>query len=447
MSYDDLLQYLPPTVRYRREPLEDEHNALSYWGEAARRWSNPHSISGATVSTARRAASPMALSRRARWTRRPSRGSANSPNATLRRTHCSARESSVDRYSSRSSQRKAAAWASTRIPSAPCGTWLEFGTCSHRLRIAQGRACGCGRRTDRTRRDGPFDLLRGQLRHALPGRSQPPGDRGLRHPAARHRTGVCRETLERLGQAVGRWLAEAEGVTQCLRVELCSYALPEIQRLDACGDRRRSWTSSCAALRERTTGRSKSRRKPGEAPDDDDRRAWRRDSLRYLLEGHPAPWELIATVKQLGQLVADGIAELQRPGSWSLVAWGRRLARAYRRSRFRTRASLWPAQLSAHFPYDCLGPERHCAAEPGRTPGACPRRSVGPNAAPDRRRPPTTAGPNSLGGEPAGAAARPVAAVGRHRRPGASAPRGCRRCTRCCQAGDEPGSLSSWSTV
>jgi hypothetical protein len=117
----------------------------------------------------------------------------------------------------------------------------------------------------------------------------------------------------------------------CLRVELCRYALPELERLAACPDvvslvdqflERRYTNAPLLSDAEDETG-------TGAA--DDGRREWRRESLLYLLDGHPAPFALLPTVRRLGRLVADRIREL----GTNAGAGGRSLG-----------ASAWPARTA-----------------------------------------------------------------------------------------------------
>jgi hypothetical protein len=91
------------------------------------------------------------------------------------------------------------------------------------------------------------------------------------------------------------------------------------------------------------------------APDDDGRLAWRRASLAFLLRDHRNPWDPVATVRALGQLVADRIADVQEGGRLGPVRFWRRVGRVFRQSRLRVRMRSWPAQFHADWPYECLG--------------------------------------------------------------------------------------------
>jgi hypothetical protein len=91
--------------------------------------------------------------------------------------------------------------------------------------------------------------------------------------------------------------------------------------------------------------------------DIESRRKWRRDGILFLLDGHPSPFDPVATVRQMGHLVADQIVRLQhRKFSWMTPL--RALGRRYRQSRFDARTRLWPAQFHAEFSFDCLGPSQ-----------------------------------------------------------------------------------------
>jgi hypothetical protein len=162
--------------------------------------------------------------------------------------------------------------------------------------------------------------------------------------------------LHMLSAAVDRWIAEAGRAAQCLRVDLCSYALPEIERLAAC----RGMESLLEQLLDRHYASAPLfPEEDGDATQvhpDDDRLAWRRESMLRLLDGHGEPFDPIATVRQLGRLAADQIAVVERQPASSLAAWWRRLGRSYRRSRFRASMRYWPAQFHPGFPYEYLGP-------------------------------------------------------------------------------------------
>jgi hypothetical protein len=156
-----------------------------------------------------------------------------------------------------------------------------------------------------------------------------------------------------LAVAVKHWLASAGKMAQCLKVDLCVFSLVELDRLTE-NVRRDSLVEELldrhyanAPLLPSTSA--------AEACDDDGRLAWRRERILYLLEGHPAPLDKIATVRLMGQTVADRIRDLQPRRRVDPLAGWRRAARMYRRARFRYRSQQWPAQLQAAFPYEYLG--------------------------------------------------------------------------------------------
>jgi hypothetical protein len=157
---------------------------------------------------------------------------------------------------------------------------------------------------------------------------------------------VSGETLRELAEVVEEWLQGAGEMTNCLRVELCAFALREVERLGAY----RGIEAQLDQLLERHYTSEPVGGTWEEA--DRERGAWRRACILELLEDHPEPFELVATVRLLGRLTADRIADLQWPSRGGAL---RRVARVYRRSRFRSRVRLWPQQLLPLFPFACLG--------------------------------------------------------------------------------------------
>ena len=150
---------------------------------------------------------------------------------------------------------------------------------------------------------------------------------------------------------------------QCLRRELCWYALREVERLG----RDPQVELLVDRLLDRHYGNAPlwqaDNRVAREAGRDEERLDWRRQSILKLLEDHPEPFDRPGTVRLMGQLVADRIEDLTRRRWFDGLG---RVARAYRRSRFRSRVRRWPSQLCAAFPYDCLGPSedaRRCARD------------------------------------------------------------------------------------
>jgi hypothetical protein len=161
--------------------------------------------------------------------------------------------------------------------------------------------------------------------------------------------------LDDLITAADRWIDRSDQAAQCYRVELCRFVIPEIVHLTACGD----VESQVDRLLDHHYSNQPFPVDEGlpslEDKDIERRRKWRRDGILALLEGHPNPFDPVATVRQLGQLVADQIAPLQhRRFSWMTPL--SKLRRTYRQKRFEARTRHWPTQFLADFPFSCLGP-------------------------------------------------------------------------------------------
>jgi hypothetical protein len=111
---------------------------------------------------------------------------------------------------------------------------------------------------------------------------------------------------------------------------------------------------------------------PAETPEwivpTDDRLAWRRRQILSLLQGHPCPFDKIATVRWLGDRVADAIHDLSEEGPQqeqsSSGAAPRR--RSHHRRAFRQwprRMKHWPDHLAPGFLIGLLGPSEAAAKE------------------------------------------------------------------------------------
>ena len=156
-----------------------------------------------------------------------------------------------------------------------------------------------------------------------------------------------------LSAAIREWLAGAGSVAECLRVELCDHVLQEIDRLSD----RDSLEEMVDELLNRHYANAPMMASETVAAcaEDEGRLAWRRNGILRLLKDHPAPFNKIATVRLVSRLVADRIWELQ-PQRLALLAPWRRVVASLRGSRFRYESMKWPAQLCPGFPYEYLGP-------------------------------------------------------------------------------------------
>jgi hypothetical protein len=361
MSVEELLQYVPPIARYRREPLDDRKNALTYWDEAAagmvRLDETLHDELFAETDGASGSMIALAASNidRVRLFLAENRRTFELLHAGVRCGQIQFPEleeegGSIPEHAAsiNPAAELAQAWsilAQLRVfdgdLSAAVSELVALGEMAHII------CCG-----------------KGLVMHYVAGCGLTASTIGAIQELAEEEQ-VRATALEELSVAIDRWIAGAGEMVQCLRVELCAYSLREIERLAKCS----GLEARVDELLERHYANepmlSLQDEKVDETVEDDGRLAWRRERILHLLEGHPAPFDKIATVRLIGQLVADRISDMESPRPFSLSGqWGR-LKRAYRRSRFRTRSRLWPSQLTASWPYECLGlsedAQRHLA--------------------------------------------------------------------------------------
>lgn len=167
---------------------------------------------------------------------------------------------------------------------------------------------------------------------------------------------VAADTRRKVREAVERWIHEAGQASCCQCVDLCGYAIPEIARLAEAGD--------SEAVIDRFLERHYADRpimpeteEDGQGISDSAARVeWRRDAIRLLLSDHPQPFDLKPLIEPMGRIIADRVEQWREPSTWSMASSWRRLKRTYRRTRFQSRTRLWPAQLIPQFPFECLGP-------------------------------------------------------------------------------------------
>lgn len=351
LSHDALLQLVPPAARYCRQPLADEQNALSYWSQAAEALVEPHEGPlDAWLEASCGDGAPACPGDAATVARLRAYVADNRDVFELLRAGVRCGRVQFPVFADEGGSLDAHAAALSPLYHLP-KAWL----CLARLRLAEDRLLEAARELVGLGEMGhllccgesfPMHYLTGSAVLDL-------ADTGIRWIAAAPTASAA--VLEELSAAVDRWLADADGPAQCLRVDLCSYAIPEVVRLAAGHD----VEAVVEQILERHFANEPLPPADGAEPataGDDGRRAWRRDGIRTLLAGHPHPFDPIATVRQLGQLVADRIASLQEESGAGRSSLWRRVVRLYRTSRFRARLRLWPAQFRAAFPYDCLGP-------------------------------------------------------------------------------------------
>ena len=353
MARDDLLEHVPPIARYRRVPLDPEQNALSAWEQAAEAMISlddaplDDGLLHADRQTGRLAPFPTGAEA-ARV-----RGFVEDNRKTIELLHAGVccpglqfpapddeDESPEAGESIRPLAELGHVWfvaararMADRDPSAAASELIGLGEMGHRI------CCGEGLEIHYLM-GGPIQALALQGMRLLAAEGDAPPD-----------------VLARLAEAVRRWLTTGD-VGQCLRVELCEHSLAEIERLDDNDPLERlvgGFLDRCGMNAPLPSSDADAN---GHPTDDDGRLAWRRAQILRVLEGHPSPFDKVATAVLVGREVAARILELRAPRRFDLVGQARRLGRLYWRARFRYRAKLWPGQLHPSFPYDCLGPGR-----------------------------------------------------------------------------------------
>jgi hypothetical protein len=175
---------------------------------------------------------------------------------------------------------------------------------------------------------------------------------------------VAADTRRQVREALERWIDEANLSSRCQCVDLCSYAIPEMARIAEAGNPEAVIDRFLERHYTIRPQMPESEKEVASAPDG--RVEWRRDAIRHLLSDHPQPFDLKPLVEPMGRVIADRVERWQEPSAWSIARSWRRMKRTYRLKRFESRRRLWPAQLTPHFPFECLGPSdsaRHELAE------------------------------------------------------------------------------------
>ncbi len=352
MSCDGLLPYVPPIARYRREPLDDRQNALAYWDEAVAVMVGLDDALYDELVDDKSDTCSLAIS-------------INESNAdrvrlfleengkTFELLHDGVRCGRVQFPELEEEGGSVAEHAGSMNPLADLAqTWFILA----QNQIADGDLRAAASELIALGQMGHMICCgEGLVMHYLIGSAvMGTALAGIQLLVAGHE--VPDGVLADLSAAVNRWIEDAGDVAQCLRVDLCSYALREIDRLSKAGGTEALVDQSLERHYANSPMLDSENEQPDGAFEDDGRLQWRRDKILYLLEGHPAPFDKIETARLVGQLSAGRILDLERPPWFDLVGlWGR-VKRAYRRSRFASRCRLWPGQLRPSFPYEYLGP-------------------------------------------------------------------------------------------
>ncbi len=137
----------------------------------------------------------------------------------------------------------------------------------------------------------------------------------------------------------------ANDVADVLRRELCLWAIPGVEQMDAL-------TSPDEMLDRFVSGYFINRLyTAGEQWADDGRATERRAAISALLDCHPHLWDVAATVRLMSDFVSAQITALQ--ANQPMPAWPESL-------------DWWPTSLATHVPYDCLGKSEGAKAERAR---------------------------------------------------------------------------------
>lgn len=356
MELDALLEYIPPITRYRREPLADAHNALSYWSAAAEGMTPLGSDLWDRISVGAEEETVVAPTERS--TRRDEATEkalrevvgCNEPTFQLLDQGLACGRVQFPEFNEEGGSVSEHDETMRLMRDLARLRWA-----SARLQLAERRFAESARELIALGQMGHL-LCCGEsfvMHYLIGGVVMDHAESGIALLAAAPDVPV--ETFAEILAAVDRWIAEADAVVQCQRVELCSYAIPELVRLDACDDT----TALIDQLLERHYSDAPvlAPDDEDEAPAEDDRRGeWRREAIQFLLADHPEPFELVPSVACLGQQIADRIEELLQFRARGLPAGWRRLTRKFRQQRFLARVRVWPIQLGPGFPFDCLGP-------------------------------------------------------------------------------------------
>ena len=351
VAREELLQQIPPIARYRREPLDDRQNALFFWTGAAEKmvelddsrlyeelvYGNPEAGD----------LTPFPSGSDADRVRRLLRDNSRTLDLLRVGTDCGRLQFPEPEEEADSDEDSQSLVPLVHL----ANTWFILA----RSLIADNELAGAA--TELSSLGQMCQMIccgEGLVVHYLVGCSiMSMGLAGIRLLLSGGE--VPGSVLADLSATIDGWLKGSGGVAQCLRVDLCCHSLGEIDRLSES----EGLENMVDELLDRHYVNAPVFPWEGVAVDelfeDDGRLAWRREKTLYLLQGHAAPFDKIATVRLMGRTVADRILDLQPPRRLNVLGPWARLIRSYRRHRFRYRSHLWPAHLRSSFPYEYLG--------------------------------------------------------------------------------------------
>jgi hypothetical protein len=328
MALDILFEQIPKSVAYHRTPLDDAHNALGPWREAIRRFVPPdeeEDLWGELISAAEEGDD--AENRRV----------ASSPESV--RELLAANRRSLELLHE-GIARGRLQFPRFEYPGRPDEdtdlvvhlgevAWLPF-VCS-RLLAEDHDMAGAAREMIALLRMGELICNGdGQLLHYLIGawiRKAAAG--GIRRLAARKN--VPPEVLADLFEAVERGMESPDGLARSLRADFCSITLPQLDRMPE-GEEIQAFADRLMDLGHTGEPRPGLLRvaNPDSRENDLDRSLQEAISL---LEGHPRPFDRLATARLMGQRLAQWLDVLEQQPAASNRGFASHLRRLLRLSR------------------------------------------------------------------------------------------------------------------
>jgi hypothetical protein len=375
MSVESLLACLPPQAVYRRDPLEGDRNALEPWREAVGRFVKPddeQDVWGELIFGSREGGHGDALL---------------TVDQTLARQVLDRNAAALELLCSGVQRGRVQFPEVHQLEQVPGDSEFIYrlGELA-RLPFIRFKVLAAGRDWAAATEE-IIRLLRigemicngeGQVLHYLIGlwiRSA--AQRAIAQLAgARH---VPRPMLVRLLDAVQQTLRSPDGLSQSLRIDFCAVVLPQFDQtkdeddLPAIVDRiLEVYYSARMAGTEQPSGPPSGAGATGATG----AAAWlahcRRQIVR-LLEGHPKPFDKSATVRLMGETIAERVQDLtavEKPGFLDFVGKLRRVRMRLHREHLTQKTRYWPEELTPDFPYesyDFTQPPDATSAEPSPT--------------------------------------------------------------------------------
>ena len=347
---DSLLEYVPETVAYHRVPLDDSRNALGPWRRAVEHFVPRDRASGPSSETnlGRGEAAPGGIS----IAEAESLGKFLDANQQAIQFLGEGLRLGRVQFPEVTDLEQVAADSEFvgRL-----GEVAQLLVARFKLLAFQGDTAAAAEQVVRLHRFGEMiSGGEGQVLHYLTGlwiRSS--AQQGIAWLAAHDAADA--EAIAGLLAAIEHSLALPNSLIQSLRVDFCSLAL---RQLDGMPDQADVETLVDRLLELYYGQRPAGEPQTAESPTIIPLGRWhdrRRQQIRFLLCDHPRPFDKVATARLMGEMVADGIAELQSRAAAGGVDLGgrfRRLRRYLSQRRLEKQTRYWPAQLAPGFTYE-----------------------------------------------------------------------------------------------